>query len=215
MSKIRLAIVDDEKFIRESLKIILSTEDNIEVSGLCGDGGEAYKLCMEKCVDVILMDIRMPGVDGVTGTRNIKKSFPNVKILVLTTFDDDEYIFDALRAGASGYLLKDTSPDIIIEAIKGVYKGSVIMHPKIAKKIVSGSANANKHSIEEIKNEYGFSSREMSVMEAIGNGLSNKEISNELHLSEGTVKNYITEILFKLKLRDRTQIALFVKDNLL
>lgn len=215
MRKIRLAIVDDEKFIRESLKIILSIEDDIEVCGLCEDGESAYKLCMEKSIDVVLMDIRMPGVDGVTGTRNIKRSFPKVKILVLTTFDDDEYIFDALRAGASGYLLKDTSPDIIIEAIKGVYKGSVIMHPKIAEKIISGSAKANKYSFEEIKNKYGFSNREVSVMESIGNGLSNKEISNELHLSEGTVKNYITEILFKLKLRDRTQIALFVKDNLL
>lgn len=213
MSKIRLAIVDDEKFIRESLKIILSTEEEIEICGLCMDGEEAYKLCMERPIDVILMDIRMPKVDGVTSTKNIKKSFSKVKILVLTTFDDDEYIFEALRAGASGYLLKDTSPDIIIEAIKGVHKGSVIMHPRIAQKIVNGTANSHKFNMEEVKKQYEFSNREISIMESIGNGLSNKEIAEELYLSEGTVKNYITEILFKLKLKGRTQIALFVKDN--
>lgn len=213
MSKIRVAIVDDEKFIRESLKIILSTDSEIEILGLCGNGAEIYNLCTQKNLDVILMDIRMPLVDGVVSTKNIKKDFPNIKILILTTFDDDEYIFDALKNGASGYLLKDTSPDIIIDAIKSVDKGSIIIHPRVAEKMLKGSINNQKKGKAIIQQEYELTNREINIISCIGNGLSNKEIAEKIYLSEGTIKNHITEILLKLKLRDRTQIAIFQRDN--
>lgn len=214
MSKIKVAIADDEKFIRESLKIILSTDNDLEVCGLCSDGSEAYNLCMEKSLNVILMDIRMPGVDGVISTKNIKRDFPEVKILVLTTFNDDEYIFDALRSGASGYLLKDTSPDIIIDSIKSVNKGTVIIHPKVAEKMLSSSMSNQKLGREGLQKEYELTLRELDIICFIGSGFTNREIAENLHLSEGTVKNHITDILLKLKLRDRTQIAIFVRNNM-
>lgn len=209
MNKVQLGIVDDEKLIRDSLKIILGSNPEIEICGLCANGNEAYDLCAQKQVDVLLVDIRMPICDGVEGTQKIKRDFPDTKVLILTTFKDDEYIFDALKSGASGYLLKDTSPEIIMDAVLSVHKGNVIVHPEIAAKMVAVGLEEKAGTKEEIEKEYKLTAREMDIICGIGEGMSNKEIAKHLFLSEGTVKNHITEILYKLQLRDRTQIAIF------
>lgn len=209
MGSIRLAIVDDEKLIREGLKIILSTYEGIEVVGLCENGEEAYNLCGEKEVDVILMDIRMPKCDGVLGTKIIREKFKDIKILILTTFKDIEYIKEALNYGASGYLLKDSSYDIIYEGIKSAYKGNVVIHPDVANKLLEGNNIAKCVDSTEVKNKYNLSEREIQIISEIANGLTNKEIGEKLFLTEGTIKNNISNILSKLQLRDRTQIAIF------
>lgn len=214
MEHIKICIVDDEKLIREGLKIILSAYPEIEVVGLCEDGEKAYELCKNTEVDVVLMDIRMPGCDGVQGTRLIKSNFTDIKVLILTTFNDDEYIIGAIRHGASGYLLKDTSYDTIVEAVKSVYRGNVIMHPEVANKIIENRDELSQQErIEEVKRKNRLTSREIDIIEGISCGLSNKEIGEKLFLTEGTVKNNITEILSKLELRDRTQIAIFAFKN--
>lgn len=213
MNKIKIAIADDEKLIRDSLKIIIGSNPDIEVIGLCANGNEAYDLCKNSTVDVLLMDIRMPKVDGVEGTRLVKEVSPRTKILILTTFNDDEYIFHAMKFGASGYLLKDTSTEIIIDSIKGVYLGNVIMNPEVASRILQNSPSNRTISLKNIKEQFSLTSREIDVITNICEGLTNKEISENLHVTEGTIKNYITEILAKLSLRDRTQIAIFAFRN--
>lgn len=214
MSCIKIAIADDENLIREALKIILSSYKEIEVVGVCEDGEEAYQLCKNQKVDVILMDIRMPNCDGVQGTKLVKSISPETKVLILTTFKDDEYIIGAMRYGASGYMLKDTSHERIFEAIKGVYGGNIIMHPEVANKMIENRDELSQEErIKEIKSRNKLTSREIDIIEAISSGLSNKEIGEKLFLTEGTVKNNITEILGKLELRDRTQIAIFAFKN--
>lgn len=213
MNKIRIGIADDERLIRESLKIILSSDPEIEVAGLCENGEAALELCKSSIIDVMLMDIRMPVCDGVLGTKLIKNSFPDTKVLILTTFKDDEYIYDALKFGASGYLLKDTSHEIILNSIKGIYNGNVIMHPEIAAKVIQTNNQPSSDNIEDIKSKYKLTTREIDIITGISLGLTNKEIGEKLFLTEGTIKNHITEILSKLELRDRTQIAIFAFKN--
>lgn len=216
MDKIKIAVADDEPLIREGLQVILSTDPEIEIAGLCKNGEEAMQLVKNTEVDVILMDIRMPGCDGVLGTKLVKDNSPATKVLVLTTFNDDEYIFDAMKYGASGYLLKDTSHDVILNAIKSVYKGNVILHPDVAARIVSnksGTGSDDADGTDNIKIKYSLTSREIDIIKGVSSGLSNKEIGDQLYLTEGTVKNHITEILSKLSLRDRTQIAIFAFRN--
>lgn len=211
---IRIAIVDDDPFIRESLKLIIDLDPGITVEGTCTNGHEAYEFVKEHPLDLVLMDIRMPGCDGVEGTRNIKRDFPHVAVLILTTFDDDEYIVEALRNGAGGYMLKNIPPDRIIEGIKTVHQGDLLIHPNIAKKLAGMLHREQPPSETRAKpdkslEQFGITPAERLVVEKIAEGKSNKEIAQELFLSEGTVKNYITEILSKLSLRDRTQIAIF------
>ncbi|PYI54450.1 response regulator [Paenibacillus flagellatus] len=212
MSDIRLLIVDDDPFIRESLKMIVELDPDITVEGVCTNGEEAVRFVAEReSVNVVLMDIRMPVCDGVEGTKRIKAARPDVAILILTTFDDDEYIIEALKNGAGGYLLKNIPPDRIVEGIKTVRRGSVLIHPDIAKKLTVflHPASAPAETADKRLADYGLTASERQIVEKIAEGLSNKEIAQELFLSEGTVKNYITEILGKLGLRDRTQIAIF------
>jgi DNA-binding NarL/FixJ family response regulator len=215
---IRMVIVDDDPFIRESLKLILDMDPGITVLGTCGDGAEAHAFVLGNTVDLVLMDIRMPECDGVEGTRRIKSEFPHVAVLILTTFDDDEYIIEALQNGAGGYMLKNIPPDRIIEGIKTVHQGNMLIHPLIAKKLAgllhreAAPAYTEPRPVDLLE-QYGLTPAEQNVVEKISEGKSNKEIAQELFLSEGTIKNYITEILSKLNLRDRTQIAIFYLKN--
>ena len=208
MEKIKLLIVDDEKLIREGLKVMLSLFNDIEVVGLCENGYKALEFCNENNVDVVLMDIRMDICDGVKGTRLIKEKFSKIKILILTTFKDKEYIRDALKYGAFGYLLKDSSHDVIYEGIKAAFKGNMVVHPEVANEMMD-----SKEEIILDNDKYKLSPKEINIIENIAKGFTNKEISEKLYLSEGTIKNNITGILSKLELRDRTQIAIFAFKN--
>lgn len=208
MDKIKLLIVDDEKLIREGLKIILSIFEDIEVVGTAENGYKALEFCKNNDVDIVLMDIRMKECDGVIGTRLIKEQFTKIKVIILTTFKDKEYIQDALKYGAFGYMLKDSSHDVIYEGIKTAYKGNVVVHPEVATQIMKNSVSENR-DIER----FNLLDKEIKIIELIANGLTNKEISEEMFLSEGTIKNNITNILSKLSLRDRTQIAIFAFKN--
>lgn len=208
MDKIKLLIVDDEKLIREGLKIMLSIFDDIDVVGTAENGYKALEFCQNHEVDIVLMDIRMKECDGVMGTRLIKEQFTKIKVIILTTFKDKEYIQDALKYGAFGYMLKDSSHDVIYNGIKTAFKGNMVVHPEVATQMMDSSTSIKK-SIER----FGLLEKEIKIIELIANGLTNKEISQEIFLSEGTVKNNITNILSKLELRDRTQIAIFAFKN--
>jgi len=212
---IRTVIADDQNILKEGLKMILSGEGDIDICGLASDGEEAYNICKWNTPDIVLMDIKMPNVNGVEATRKIKRDFPNVKIIVLTTFNDDEYIYDALKYGASGYMLKDATPGEIADAIRTVYDGGVLIQPNVAVKVVDRFAQmAKTNKGKDIDNRVNLlTEREIDICRLVGEGKNNKEISDGLFLSEGTIKNHITNILNKLELRDRTQIAIFAIRN--
>ncbi|MFS1513338.1 response regulator transcription factor [Chengkuizengella sp. SCS-71B] len=214
---IHLLIVDDDPFIRESLQIIFENyaKNEIKVLGTCSNGKEALAFMNQNPeVNVVLMDVRMPVCDGVEGTKIIKQKFSNVAVLILTTFDDDEYIIEALKNGANGYMLKNIPPKQIIEGIKSVMQGNLLIHPNIAKKLTGFLQHKpNPVPRDKLLESYQLSKTEQKIIEQISEGLSNKEIAEVLFLSEGTIKNYITTILGKLSLRDRTQIAIFYLKN--
>jgi DNA-binding NarL/FixJ family response regulator len=219
---IKIGIVDDQDMVRDSLKILLSTQEDFEVVGIGSDGYEALKLVDTMHPDVLLLDIRMPIMDGVEATSILKVRSPQTSIIILTTFDDDEYVLNAIRNGASGYLLKSAAMDELAKAIRTVYEGGSLMTPEIATKAFrmfseiaknnEKSRNNNKASLEFPIN---LNKTELEIISQIGKGLSNKEIAKVLDLKEGTVRNYISDILQKTGLRDRTQVAIFaVRHNL-
>lgn len=211
---INLLIVDDEKLIREGLKILLSVNKDINVVGLCSHGLEAVQKCKECDVDVVLMDIRMEKCDGVLGTKYIKALNKDIKVVILTTFKDDEYIKSALAYGASGYILKDSSSEKIYETIRSAYVGNVVVDNEIADIVFNDSTL--KDSGQKAIKEFNLTNKELDIIRLIAEGLSNKEIGEKLYLTEGTIKNNISKILSKLFLRDRTQIAIFAyKNNLM
>jgi len=209
---IKVLIAEDQELIRQSLEIILGNKPDMKIIGIAEDGNKAIELAQKLVPDIILMDIRMPFVDGVKCIKIIKEKFPQIKIIVLTTFDDDEYIFNALKNGASGYLLKGISSKELVEAIRTVFNGGALINPDIAVKVVrlfSKMAKAD-YNIKVNDNEVNsLSKNELKIMKLIGRGMSNKEITDILKFSEGTVRNYISIVLNKLNLRDRTQIAIF------
>jgi DNA-binding NarL/FixJ family response regulator len=214
MNKIKVMLVDDEKLVRTGMNMILNTYEDIEVISTAANGEEALMKCRENQPDVVLMDVRMPKCDGVLGTKLIKKEFENIKVLILTTFNDVEYIHEALKYGASGYLLKDTDYDLIYEGIKGCLKGNVVINPEVASKILNENINYNKKSnLEDIKSNNDLNDKEINIIREVANGLSNKEIGENLFLTEGTIKNNISGILQKLSLRDRTQLTIFAFKN--
>ncbi|MCX7885217.1 MAG: response regulator transcription factor [Caloramator sp.] len=206
----RLLIVDDDALIRDSLKIMCDLEDDIEVVGTASNGQEAFEMCRKYHPDIVLMDIRMPVLDGVLGTKLIKENFKDIKVIILTTFKDDEYIKEAVKNGAEGYVLKNQSFDSLAESLRTVYKGNAVFDKNVAKTIYEMLKDEKKKSHKD----FGLSDRDYEIIKLISEGLSNKEIAEKLYLSEGTVRNYITNLLSKLNLRDRTQIAIFYFKNL-
>lgn len=204
---IRVAIVDDDALIRDSLKMILEMDKELEVVGTCSNGDEAFKLCQREGIDVVLMDIRMPVCDGILGTKKIRTAFPQTQVLILTTFPDDEYVFQALKNGAHGYMLKNTPSDKIREQIKLIHGGTMLIHSEIASKLTD-MLNKEQERTKDLA-EFGLTDRETEIVKLISDGLSNKEIAEKIFLGESTVKNQVSLILDKLNLRDRTQIAVF------
>ncbi len=209
---IKVLIVDDQELIRESLKVVLNVSADIEVVGAVPGVAEALKSAAQRRPDVVLMDIRMPGMDGVEGTKAMLDRYPQVKVIILTTFDDDEYVFGALKNGASGYLLKGSSVSELSEAIRVAYTGGAMINPNIASKVIQQFSNMARGSARLQVDEQltaDISKSEWQIIRTVGSGMSNKEIAQELCLSEGTVRNSISNILFKLNLRDRTQLAIW------
>lgn len=210
---VKIMIADDQQLIRESLKIILDSDPDFEVVKVVGSGQEVLDALKTESIDIILMDVRMPNMSGVDCTRIVKKEYPNIKVIILTTFDDDEYIYDALKYGASGYLLKGCSLEELSTAIHNVLSGGACFNPNVAGKVAQFfSQMANSHtevSFDGEEKEYDFSDTEQKIIAQIGHGYSNKEIAQKLGFSEGTIRNYLSVILDKLDLRDRTQLAIW------
>jgi DNA-binding NarL/FixJ family response regulator len=212
---IKLLLVDDQDILVEGLKLILGMEEDIEISGTANNGKKAYEFCKWNMPDIVLMDIQMPELNGVEVTKMIHRDFPKIKVIVLTTFNDDEYIYDALKNGASGYLLKDTSPSEIARAVRTVYKGGALIQSEVAVKVIDKFSELAKGKREKSIDPRAelLTDREKDICRLIGEGKNNKEIADELFLSQGTVKNHITRVLIKLDLRDRTQLAVFTIKN--
>ena len=209
---VKVLIADDQELIRESLKIILDSKPDIEVTDAVSDGLEVIRSVREKRPDIILLDIRMPRLDGVSCTKIIKEGYPDIKIIILTTFDDDEYVFNALKYGASGYLLKGISMDNLVEAINTVYQGQAMINPDIASKVLKffSKLAVNNETIHvPVENIKMITKNEWTIIKEVSKGKSNKEIAKDLSFSEGTVRNYLLNILDKLELRDRTQLAIW------
>lgn len=209
---IKVLIADDQELIRQSLQIVLNTKEGIQVTDTVGNGQEVIQSIRKEMPDVILMDIRMPKMDGVQCTKIIKENYPQVKIIILTTFDDDEFVYNALKFGASGYLLKGVSMDELVGAIHTVYSGRAMINPDIATKVVklfSQMAKADYSIQVEERYEKELTKTEWRIIEQVEFGASNKEVAENLNLSEGTVRNYLSTILNKLGLRDRTQLAIW------
>lgn len=203
---IRLLLVDDQDLIRRGLKALLGTDPTLEVVGEAGNGQEAVTQVAQLNPDVVLMDVRMPVTDGVAGTRQICQQFPGTKVLMLTTFDDQEYVTQALQAGASGYLLKDTPFDELTQAIALVHKGYTQIGPGLATKVLTHTVPTAPP--DEMAAWVALSDREKDIVRLVAQGYNNREIAQSLHIAEKTVKNYITNILSQLDLRDRTQLAI-------
>lgn len=210
---IKVMLVDDQLLFREGLRTLLEVQPDFEVVGEASNGEEALRLAATTRPDVILMDLRMPVMDGVTATRRIRDSFPSIHVIVLTTFDDDETVFDGLRAGAVGYLLKDVSSEKLCEAIRAAAKGEYFMLPSITAKVMSEFTRmARTPRVAKGDFTVELSSRELEVLRHVATGLSNKEIADLLVIAEGTVKNHLTSILAKLDARDRMQAVLKARE---
>lgn len=204
---IRVLIADDQALFREGLRAVLSAS-GVDIVGEAANGEEAVLLAAELAPDVVLMDLRMPILDGVGATRRIAALPRAPRVIALTTFDDDDSVFDAVRAGALGYLLKDTQSVKLVEAIRLAARGESLLEPAIAAKLLGEFARTSKPGKRDVAADLGLSEREVAVLKGMARGAANKEIANELSIAEGTVKNHVTSILAKLNVTDRTQAAL-------
>lgn len=209
---IRVLVADDQELLRHSIKYVLDEQPDIQVVGTAKNGREALELTKERKPDVVLMDVRMPEIDGVKCTELVKASCPQTKVLILTTFDDDEYVFGALCSGASGYILKGISMQDLIAAVRETAAGGSIISPNVTTTVVRMFTRLARGSLRvQVTDRMidGLSGSELDIIREVGRGLSNKETAAALHLSEGTVRNYISSALSKLHLRDRTQLAIW------
>lgn len=210
---IRILIVDDQALFREGLRTLLSVQPDFEIVGEAGNGEEGLKMAVQTRPDVVLMDLRMPVMDGVKTTERIKASLPACRVIVLTTFDDDELVFDGLRAGAIGYLLKDVSSNKLFDAVRAASRGEYFLLPAITAKVIAEFAriprsNSNRaHDSAET-----LSPREQEILRLVASGDSNKEIAERLVISEGTVKNHLSNILAKLSVKDRLQAVIRARE---
>ena len=214
---IRVLLVDDQALFREGIRTLLSLHDDLEVLGEAEDGHAALELIArlpeDRLPQVVLMDLRMPRMDGVEATRRLRQSHPQIRVLILTTFEDDEEVFGGLRAGAAGYLLKDCSSRRLVEAIHGAARGDSFLEPSVATRVLaefhrlSPARPAGNAALVE-----PLSARELEVLDRLAHGASNREIAERLHITEGTVKNHITAILGKLGVSDRTRAALKARE---
>ena len=202
----RVLICDDQDIVRDGLELLLKLESDIEVVGIATDGAEAVEMVEKEKPDLVLMDLKMPVMNGVDATREIKAKWPSVKVLVLTTYGTDEWVFDAIRAGASGYLLKDAPREGVLSAIRGTVEGKTYVDPSIAGKLLNEVSSVKKKPATLITSK--LTEREVEVLTLVARGLSNGDIAKKLFLSEGTVRNHVSSIVAKLGVSDRTQAAL-------
>jgi DNA-binding NarL/FixJ family response regulator len=205
--RVRVLLVDDDDLMRAGLKAVLSTDATIEVVGEAGDGRAAVEQALAVRPDVVLMDVRMPGLDGISATREVLATSPAVKVTVLTTFEQDDYIFGALSAGASGFLLKRTKPEELIAAIHTVAAGDSLLSPSVTRRVIDRMATQPPAALSGARLE-ALTPREREVLELVGRGLSNREIAEALFIEESTVKTHVKRILMKLGLRDRVQAVI-------
>jgi DNA-binding NarL/FixJ family response regulator len=209
---IRILIVDDQALFREGLRTLISVQPNFEVVAEAANGEEGVRLAVQYQPQVVLMDVRMPVMDGVSATRRLKEVLPDCRVIILTTFDDDDAIFDGLKAGAVGYLLKDVSSEKLTEAILATARGDYFLLPSVTAKVVAEFSRLAKAATSVPEIAVPLSTREVEILKLVANGLSNREIADRLVLSEGTVKNHLTNILGKLAARDRMQASLRAKE---
>ena len=212
--RVRVLLVDDQALFREGLRTLLTAQPGVEVVGEAANGEEALRLAARLRPDVVLMDLRMPVLDGVAATRRLHETSPACRVIALTTFDDDEYVFEGLRAGAVGYLLKDTSSQRLLEAIRGAARGESFLQPSVAAKVVAEFARLSASAARAPGSALiePLSERETEILRLLAQGASNREIAETLVIAEGTTKNHITSILGKLGVRDRTQAALKARE---
>ena len=219
---VKVMVVDDQQLMRDGIASLLSIQEGIEIVGTASDGQEAIKQALALQPDVILMDVRMPVMNGITATEKIRQQLPSCQVLMLTTFDDEEEIVKALIAGATGYLLKDIPAQDLANAVRLAHKGIYQIEPSIAGKLVGVLSNiglstsatgSTATSAQDIANQFDLTEREIDVLRLIATGATNKEIAKELVISEGTVKNHVSNILSRLALRDRTQAAIFAREH--
>ncbi|MGO2696694.1 response regulator [Bavariicoccus seileri] len=217
MVKIRVMIVDDEQLIRSGLKMMLESYPDITIVAEAENGQQAVEVCDTMVVDVVLMDIRMPILDGIAATEQIKAKHQAIRILILTTFQDTAYIMEAMEKGASGYLLKDSSPESIRDGIKVAMSGKIVLDHVVSSQFLTARLPAEtENEASEIAAhiaQMDLLDREIEIIKLVAKGMNNKEIGQTLFLSEGTIKNHISTILSKLDLRDRTQLALFAVEH--
>jgi NarL family two-component system response regulator LiaR len=201
----KLVVCDDQATVRDGLVMLLKLEPDIEIVGTAEDGAEAVDMVADKGPDLVLMDLKMPIMNGVEATRQITATYPDVKVLVLTTYADDEWVFDAIQAGASGYLLKDTPREELIKAVRGTVTGRTYVDPSVAGKVLEQVSSRQTQPATLITSK--LTEREAEVLRLIAKGLSNADIADRLFLSDGTVRNHVSAILAKLGVSDRTQAA--------
>jgi DNA-binding NarL/FixJ family response regulator len=219
MNSIRVLLVDDQALFREGLRLLLSVQPDIEVVGEAANGEQALQMAAELNPDIVLMDLRMPVLDGVAATRRLHASQPQSRVIVLTTFDEDETVFEGLRAGAVGYLLKDVPSEKLVEAIRAAARGESFLQPSVAAKVVAEFTRLSSQGLPVTPAApvprpllEPLSEREREILKLVASGANNKEIANQLYITEGTVKNHLTNILGKLGVRDRTQAALKARE---
>lgn len=211
---IKVVIADDIIILRESIKYMLESDPDIKVVGTAGDGFEACIMCESLKPDIVLMDIMMPGCNGIEATKIIKEKYSNVKVVILSTFGDDENVKHSIKSGALGYVLKDADPKDLIEIVKNVSKGYSIIHQNVMESISRNiPEESDLVSSEDERKKYRLTNRELTILKLIVDGKSNKEIASEIFITEGALRNAVSEILRKLNLRDRIQLAVFAVKN--